>query len=84
MGMKGAAIATVFSYTIRFLILLTHLLSKSNTLSFKKEFYKLSYVIRIIKCGLPSLFIEVSLGFVIFIFNIQDVKAYWRWWCNSL
>ena len=74
MGMKGAAIATVFSYTISFLILLTHLLSKSNTLSFKKDFYKLSYVIRIIKCGLPSLFIEVSLGFVIFIFNIQILK----------
>ncbi len=74
MGMKGAAIATVFSYTISFLILLTHLLSKNNTLSFKKDFYKLSYVFRIIKCGLPSLFIEVSLGFVIFIFNIQILK----------
>ena len=74
MGMKGAAIATVFSYTISFIILLTHLLSKNNTLNFKKDFYKLSYIIRIIKCGLPSLFIEVSLGFVIFIFNIQILK----------
>lgn len=74
MGMKGAAIATVFSYTISFLILLTHLLSKNNTLKFKSGFYKLTNVIRIIKCGLPSLFIEVSLGFVIFIFNIQILK----------
>ena len=32
MGMRGAAIATVFSYTISCLILLTHLLSKNNTL----------------------------------------------------
>ena len=72
--MKGAAIATVFSYTISFLILLTHLLSKNNTLKFKSGFYKLTNVIRIIKCGLPSLFIEVSLGFVIFIFNIQILK----------
>lgn len=74
MGMRGAAIATVFSYTISCLILLTHLLSKNNTLRFKKNFYKLSYINRIIKCGLPSLFIEVSLGFVIFIFNIQILK----------
>ena len=74
MGMRGAAIATVFSYTISCLILLTHLLSKNNTLRFKKEFYKLSYITRIFKCGLPSLFIEVSLGFVIFIFNIQILK----------
>ena len=74
MGMRGAAIATVFSYTISCLILLTHLLSKNNTLRFKKDFYKLSYITRIFKCGLPSLFIEVSLGFVIFIFNIQILK----------
>lgn len=74
MGMRGAAIATVFSYTISCLILLTHLLTKNNTLRFNKDFYKLSYIIRIIKCGLPSLFIEVSLGFVIFIFNIQILK----------
>lgn len=74
MGIRGAAIATVFSYTISCLILLTHLLSKNNTLRFMKDFYKLSYISRIIKCGLPSLFIEVSLGFVIFIFNIQILK----------
>lgn len=74
MGMRGAAIATVFSYTISCLILLTHLLSKNNTLRFKKDFYKLSYITRIFKCGLPSLFIEVSLGFIIFIFNIQILK----------
>lgn len=74
MGMRGAAIATVFSYTISCLILLSHLLSKNNTLRFKKGFYKISNVIRIIKCGLPSLFIEVSLGFVIFIFNKQILK----------
>lgn len=74
MGMRGAAIATVFSYTISYLILLTHLLSKNNTLKFRKSFYKLSYITRIFKCGLPSLFIEVSLGFVIFIFNIQILK----------
>lgn len=74
MGMRGAAIATVFSYTISCLILLTHLLSKNNMLKFRKGFYKLSYITRIFKCGLPSLFIEVSLGFVIFIFNIQILK----------
>lgn len=74
MGMRGAAIATVFSYTISCLILLTHLLSKNNTLKFKKGFYEISNIIRIIKCGLPSLFIEVSSGFVIFIFNIQILK----------
>lgn len=74
MGMRGAAIATVFSYTVSCLILLTHLISKNNTLKFKKGFYKLSYIKRIVKCGMPSLFIEVSVGFVVFIFNIQILK----------
>ena len=74
MGMRGAAIATVFSYTVSCLILLTHLISKNNTLKFKKGFYKLSYIKRIVKCGMPSLFIEVSVGFVVFIFNTQILK----------
>lgn len=74
MGMGGAAIATVVSYTISFLIMTSHLLSKNNTLKFKKNFYKLSNVGRIFKCGLPSLFIEVSIGFVILVFNNQIIK----------
>lgn len=74
MGMKGAAIATAISYTLSCLILLIHFLSKNNTLSLERDSLKFSNSMRIIKCGLPSFFSEISTGLVIFIFNIQIMR----------
>lgn len=70
MGMKGAAIATVFSYTISCLILLTHLLSKNNTLIFKKDFYEIANIIRIIKLRNLGLCTSLVIGFSSFILCI--------------
>lgn len=74
MGMKGAAIATVISYTVSFLIMASHFLSKNNTLSFSKSYYNSKYIKRIFKCGAPSLLVEISSGFVILIFNHQILR----------
>lgn len=74
MGMKGAAIATVVSYIVSCLILFTHLISKQSTLKFIKDFYNKSDIKGIVQCGIPSLFTEVSVGFVILIFNNQILK----------
>ena len=74
MGMKGAAIATVISSTLSLLVLSIHFIGKSNTLRFEDNFFRISTVIRIIKCGVPSFFSEISTGLVIFIFNLQIMR----------
>ena len=74
MGMKGAAIATVISSTLSLLVLSIHFIGKSNTLRFEDNFFRVSTAIRIIKCGLPSFFSEISTGLVIFIFNLQIMR----------
>lgn len=75
MGMGGAAIATVVSSVVSCIILLTHLISNENTLKFVRGFYNLKHIKGIAKCGIPSLFTEVSVGFVILIFNNQILKV---------
>lgn len=74
MGMFGAALATVLSYTLSCGILMTHFLSKNNTLKITKNCFSLKQFIRIIKSGVPSFFIEVSTGIIIFLFNMQLLK----------
>lgn len=74
MGMFGAALATGLSYTLSALILCTHFLSKSNTLKIDFNCFKFDYFRRIIKNGIPSLFVEISSGVVIFLFNLQLLR----------
>lgn len=74
MGMFGAALATVLSYTLSCTILLTHFISKNNSLKLTLNCYKKSYLIRIIKTGIPSFFVEISMGIVIFLFNLQLLR----------
>lgn len=74
MGMYGAGLATVLSYIISTVILLTHFISKKNTLKITLNCFKMDYFKRIIKNGIPSFFIEMSTGIIIFLFNIQLLK----------
>ncbi len=74
MGMYGAGLATVLSYTLSSTILLLHFVSKNNTLKFTFKCFNKSHLIRIIKTGIPSFFIEVSMGIIIFLFNMQLLK----------
>lgn len=74
MGMFGAGLATVLSYTISTIILLTHFISKNNTLKLTYKCFKSSYIMRIINNGIPSFFIEMSTGIIIYLFNFQLLK----------
>lgn len=74
MGMFGAGLATVLSYTISTTILLSHFISRNNTLKLNFDCFNKKGLTRIIKTGIPSFFIEVSMGIIIFLFNIQLLK----------
>ena len=74
MGMFGAGLATVLSYIISTIILLTHFISKNNTLKLTYKCFKSSYIMRIINNGIPSFFIEMSTGIIIYLFNFQLLK----------
>ncbi|MCD2500293.1 MATE family efflux transporter [Clostridium sp. NSJ-145] len=74
MGMYGAGLATVLSYTISMGILLTHFLSKKNTLRLNYRCFRYKYLSRIISNGIPSFFIEMSTGVIIYLFNFQLLK----------
>ena len=74
MGMFGAALATFISYCVSSTLVITHLLSKKNNIKLNKNCFKFNYLTRIIKCGIPSFFIEMSAGIVIYLFNTQLLK----------
>ncbi len=69
MGMKGASLATGIAQVSYFLVLMTHFLSKKNTLSLKLVKIKIKNIKRIIKIGGPSFVNDISSGVSIFIFN---------------
>ncbi|NBI06126.1 MATE family efflux transporter [Senegalia massiliensis] len=69
-GMKGAAIATVFSAFTSIIILLSHFVSGFASLKFTKIKFDFSILKRIIKNGIPSFIIEASSGIVIVSFNL--------------
>lgn len=74
MGMAGGAIATVIGSTVSVLILLTHFVSKSNSMKFKLTGFSLKKVFRILECGVSSFLIEISSGIVILFFNLQTLR----------
>ncbi len=75
MGMAGAAIASVIGSGITVLILLFHFTSKSNELHFSLEKFSFSYITNIFANGFTSFLVEITSGLVMFIFNIEILKA---------
>lgn len=74
MGMKGGAIATVLGSTISVAILLTHFLSKANTMRLVKVPLKLKPIGAILQSGLPSFIGELAAGVVVLLFNLQLLR----------
>lgn len=70
MGMKGAAAATVIGTSVTLFILLTHLVSKENTLKFVTGI-RLKQAADVVKNGFSSFLLDMCNGIVIFIFNRQ-------------
>lgn len=74
MGMQGGAIATVIGNSMTVIILITHFLSKKNTMHFKSKMVSFSVLKEIMQCGIASFLIEAASGIVIFIFNLQILR----------
>ncbi|TCT13975.1 putative MATE family efflux protein [Natranaerovirga pectinivora] len=73
-GMKGAAMATVIGNMTTCIILLMHFRSKRNKLFFRFNGISIQKIKDIIINGLSTFSNEISLGIVIFIFNIQLLR----------
>ena len=74
MGMAGGAIATVIGSVTSVTLLLTHFMSKQNTMKLLKGKIQVNIIGRILHSGLPSFLIEVASGIVILLFNLQLLK----------
>lgn len=74
MGMKGAAIASVFGSVCTVIILITHFYSEKNGLHFCLKNIGTKTVVNIIKNGVSSFIVEIASGIVMFVYNIQIIK----------
>ncbi len=74
MGMTGAALASVGGSVLTVCILLTHFLSKNNTLRFSFRHFSPSCIIRIFQNGFTSFLVEICSGIVMFVFNLQLIR----------
>lgn len=74
MGMLGAAVATLIGTATTVLILLTHFISKNNSMKISINSIRLKIAYEILKSGMASFIIEMASGIIIFLFNIQLLK----------
>lgn len=74
MGMSGAIIATITGSLINIGITASHLCSKQNTMKLDISAFNPNYIFKIMKSGASSFLTELSLGIVVFVFNIQILK----------
>ena len=74
LGIMGAGLATGMGSVFSLLVMLTHFLSKKNTLRFVKP-VKLSSMLKIIcVTGFSTFFIDVAMGILTMLFNRQILK----------
>ena len=74
MGIYGAGLATAIGFDISFLMMLTHFLSRRNTLCLIKP-EKLMHKLReIVVTGFSTFFIDVAMGILTVLFNRQIMK----------
>ncbi|MDE7366309.1 MAG: MATE family efflux transporter [Lachnospiraceae bacterium] len=71
LGMSGAIIATIIGNVINVVITISHLFTRQNTMKFKISSFQGKYILKVIKNGASSFLTELSVGIVIFVFNIQ-------------
>lgn len=71
MGMKGAALATIFSPAISITLLLPHIMSKKSKLSFKKVKLQFKSLLDACHLGLNAFINEFGFGLVMMLFNYR-------------
>lgn len=74
MGVYGAGLATAIGSAISFLVMLTHFLSKRNTLRLVCPRALLQKLGKITVTGFSSFFIDVAMGILTVLFNRQIMK----------
>lgn len=74
MGIFGAGLATAMGSVITFLVMLTHFLTKRNTLALVRPFRALDKMRKIVITGFSTFFIDVAMGILTVLFNRQIVK----------
>src|SRR5699024_12438443 len=76
LGIEGAGISTVIGQSVALLILLTHFISRKNTVSFTRitDFWKRSKEITAI--GFSSFICSISMGFMMILFNNQIMRYF--------
>jgi len=74
LGIFGAGIATAVGNVITLLIMLTHLLSKNNTLRIVSIKHLGDKLQRIVKTGFATFFIDVAMGIVTLLLNHQVIN----------
>ncbi len=74
MGITGAGLATAMGAFITFIVLLTHFISKKNTLKLVKINYFTEKMKKIIVVGFSTFFIDVAMGILTMMFNRQIMR----------
>lgn len=74
MGVYGAGLATAIGAAISFVVLLTHFISRKNTLRLVKPEGLLNKLGRISVNGFSSFFIDVAMGVLTVLFNRQIMR----------
>lgn len=74
MGIQGAGLATAIGAGITFLVMMTHFLTKRNTLKIVKPGGFLDKTKRILTTGFSTFFIDVAMGILTMLFNRQIVR----------
>lgn len=71
LGMSGAIIATIIGNVMNVGITISHLFTRQNTMKLKFSAFRGKYILKVMKSGASSFLTELSVGIVIFVFNIQ-------------
>jgi Na+-driven multidrug efflux pump len=71
MGATGAGLATAIGQTMTVLILCLHFFKKKNQLKITKPNQPIKKSIELIKTGLSAFILDISMGILILLFNVQ-------------
>lgn len=74
LGIMGAGLATAMGSVFSLLVMLTHFMSKKNTLRFVKPVGLFSMMRSICVTGFSTFFIDVAMGILTMLFNRQILK----------
>ncbi len=74
MGVYGAGLATAIGSAVSFLVMLTHFVSKKNTLRLVRPHALVQKLGKITVTGFSSFFIDVAMGILTVLFNRQIMK----------